>query len=122
MPAHADEIAIEMIDGMATGVIGIDACSMQRRDAALIAELKALYAYVIITAPPTTEAFESIELAQSVDLVVPVLGAETSRRPVVRAMLAQVGDVAGTILGAVLLGRRSYIPQWLYRLTIDRNV
>lgn len=122
VPASAHDMTIEPFETMATGVIGIAACSLQRLDARLIAELKSGYDYIVVTAPPTTEGFESIELARAVDFVVPVIEAEVTRRPVARSMVTQLDDSGANAIGAILLGRRSHIPQWLYRLVIERRV
>ncbi|GAA0666908.1 uncharacterized protein involved in exopolysaccharide biosynthesis [Sphingomonas insulae] len=122
LPPDAGQLHIQQFEGMATGVISTAACSGQRLDTRLIAELKTRYAYVIVTAPPVAEGFEGIELALSVDAVVPVIEAEATRRPVARNMLTQLRDAGAHVLGAVLLGRKSHIPQWVYRLVIERNL
>jgi len=122
VPADGSGIEIEMVDGMATCVIGTEACSARRLDAKLLADLNALYDYVIVTAPPTTASFESIELAQVVNVVLLVLEAEQTRRPVARDLVSQVENAGAGILGVMLLGRRQHIPQWLYRLLIERRL
>ncbi len=121
LPDRGSAIAITPFRDMATGVVGIDACSHHGLDTRLIAELKARYDYVIVTAPPTTESFESIELSRSADLVVPVVQAEVTRGPVLKSLMMQLEEVGSPILGAVLIGRRSYIPQSLYRLLFERT-
>lgn len=122
VPERADAIEMEAFEDMDTAVLGIAACSGQRLDRRLIGELKLRYGYVVVTAPPVADGFEGVELAQSVDGVVAVIEAEATRRPVARAMMAQLRDAAAPMLGAVLLGRRSHIPPRLYRLLFERRL
>jgi len=122
LPAHAADIAIEYYEGIATGVIGTGTISSDRPDARLIGELKAMFDYVVVTAPPVSDGFEGIELSQAVDCVLPVVEAEATRRPVAKRLIAQLHEAGGAILGVVMLGRRSHIPQWAYRLLIDRRL
>jgi uncharacterized protein involved in exopolysaccharide biosynthesis len=121
VPAGAAELAVEMYANVATAVIGTAAITSHRTDARLLGELKATYDYVVVTAPPLTDGFEGVELAQVVDHVVPVIEAEATRQPVAARLLVQVGEAGGTVLGAILLGRRSYIPGWAYRVLIERR-
>ena len=121
VPTGADALAIDHIAGLATTVIGTAACSNRRLDAKLLGELRALYDYIVVTAPPTAASFDSIELAQTADLAILVLEAEKTRRPVASDLVAQVDGPGAEIIGAVLLGRRQHIPQWVYRLLIERR-
>lgn len=122
VPESVAALSVESFDGMAAAVIGTAACSGDRRDARLLAELKTHYSYVIVTAPPIAHGFEGIELAQSVDGVVAVIEAEVTRRPVARNMLCQLRDAGAPLLGTILLGRRSHIPLRLYRLLFERRL
>ena len=121
VPTSAKEVAIQRFEGMNTAVIGTAACSYQRLDARLIAELKGEYDYVILTAPPLSEGYEGVELAQAADRVLPVIEAETTRKPVLQSLLTQLQDAGAIVLGAILLGRRSHIPPVVYRLLIERK-
>ncbi|MES3152087.1 GumC family protein [Sphingomonas faeni] len=121
VPSTGSEMQIDMVEGMATGVIGTAACSNRRLDAKLLADLASHFDYVIVTAPPTATSFESIELSTAVDAVVLVLDAEGTRRPVARDLVLQTTNAGSGILGVMLLGRRQHIPQLLYRLLIERR-
>ena len=121
VPPDGRSMEIEMIEGIATGVIGTAACSNRRHDVKLLADLAALYDYVVVTAPPTSTSFESIELSSAVDAVVIVLDAEATRRPVARDLVQQATTAGASILGAMLLGRRQYMPQFLYSLLFERR-
>ncbi|TPG49498.1 hypothetical protein EAH76_19260 [Sphingomonas glacialis] len=123
VPVLADgaELEIEVYKGIATAVIGIGRDVSPRLDGGALADLKARYAYVVVTAPPTTLSFEGIELSHTADHVLLVLEAEATRRPVAKDLLSQVLDAGGPVIGAVLLGRRHYIPQWLYGLLLERG-
>jgi hypothetical protein len=120
LPAGA-AVEVELYKGIATAVIGIGRDFSPRLDGALLADLKARYAYVVVTAPPTTLSFEGIELSHTADHVLLVLEAETTRRPVAKDLVSQVFDAGGPVIGAILLGRRHYIPQWLYDRLIERG-
>jgi Mrp family chromosome partitioning ATPase len=76
---------------------------------------------VILTAPPLSEGYEGVELAQAADMVLPVIEAETTRKPVLQSLLTQLQDAGAIVLGAILLGRRSHIPPVVYRLLIERK-
>jgi cellulose biosynthesis protein BcsQ len=122
VPADGSDILIEPVQGIATCVIGTAACSPRRQDAKLLADLSAHFDYVIVTGPPTTASFETIELASIADVVLLVLEAEQTRRPVARDLVTQVEYTGAKILGVMLLGRRQHIPQSLYRLLIERRL
>jgi uncharacterized protein involved in exopolysaccharide biosynthesis len=122
VPDSADALPIETLDGMAMSVIGTDAISGARADVRLIAELKARYDYVIVTAPPIVKSFEAIELSPLIDHVIPVIEAEATRRPLVARLAMLVAEAGGTMFGAILLDRRSHIPPFVYRLLIDRRL
>lgn len=122
VPADGSEIEIEPVEGLATCVIGTAACSARRQDAKLLADLSAHFDYVIVTGPPTTASFETIELSSIVDVVMLVIEAEQTRRPVARDLVTQVEYTGAKILGVMLLGRRQHIPQVLYRLLIERRL
>lgn len=106
---------------MMTTIIGTAACSLQRRDVRLLAELRERFDYIVVTAPPMAVGYEGIELSQAVDVVVPVVEAEATRRPVARTLVTQLRDAGAVLIGAILLGRRWHIPQRLYRLLIERR-
>ena len=121
LPAPDGTIAIEYLGELATTVIAMAAARGMPGETDPIAALRSHYDYVVITAPPTSEGYESIELATLVDLVAPVVEAECTRRPVIRSLLKQLDEIGARTLGLVLLERRSHIPGWLYRLLIERR-
>lgn len=121
VPDDAAGMDIEAVGGVAACVIGTEACSSRRLDARLLGELRTHYDYLIVTAPPTTGSFDGIELAQIATAALIVVEAERTRRPVVRDLVAQV-EAVGSILGVMLLGRRQHIPQFLYRLLVERRL
>lgn len=121
VPLDGRALKTEMVDGMATGVIGTAACSNRRHDAKMLDDLSALYDYVVVTAPPTATSFESIELSSAVDAVVIVLDAQQTRRPVSKDLVMQATNAGAAMLGVMLLGRRQHMPQFLYRSLFERR-
>lgn len=87
----------------------------------LFHELRATYDYVVVTAPPAYTWFESLELTTVSDLNVLILTAEKTRKPVVETILSQAGYIGGNVDGAVMTGRKYYIPNWAYRLLLGRG-
>ena len=85
----------------------------------LFHEFRSAYDYVVITAPPASAWFESLELSTVADLSVLVIQADETRKPVAQAVLTQAGYIGGTIAGLILTGRRYYIPSWLYRIMLS---
>ncbi|AOW25366.1 hypothetical protein AVM11_09690 [Sphingomonas melonis TY] len=121
VPETAASLELEPFEDMMTTIIGTAACSLQRRDVRLLAELRERFDYIVVTAPPMAVGYEGIELSQAVDVVVPVVEAEATRRPVARTLVTQLRDAGAVLIGAILLGRRWHIPQRLYRLLIERR-
>ncbi len=87
----------------------------------LFHELRATYDYVVVTAPPAYTWFESLELTTVSDLNVLILTAEKTRKPVVETILSQAGYIGGSVDGAVMTGRKYYIPGWAYRMLLGRG-
>lgn len=81
----------------------------------LIAQLKALFDYVLIDSTPVSESQESLSFCSAVDGVVLVVEAERTRGPVIENAKAKVLERGGRILGVVLNKRRFYIPEWVYK-------
>lgn len=121
VPATVEELEVEMVEGLVAAVVGTAAISIARKDGRLIASLKERFDYVIVTAPSMADGSEGIELAESVDQVVTVIEAEKTRRPAATRLLEQLCERGNHVAGAILLGRRSYIPPLVYRLLFERR-
>jgi Mrp family chromosome partitioning ATPase len=78
--------------------------------------LKQRYGYIVIVAPPVRDDVSALRLAQVVDHVAVVVVAEKTRRPVLTDMLRDLDQMGAHLLGLVMLGRRTHIPQAVYRL------
>lgn len=87
----------------------------------LFHELRSTYDYVVVTAPPAYQWFESVELTTVADLTVLILAAEKTRKPVVETILSQASYIGGNVDGLVMTGRKYYIPGWLYRVLLGRG-
>lgn len=59
---------------------------------------------------------DSVALSRFCDGTILVIRAETVRSQVVEAVRRSIERSGGNIVGAVLNGRRRYIPSWLYKL------
>jgi uncharacterized protein involved in exopolysaccharide biosynthesis len=102
-------------------VMNIGMTMTRKRLTNLFHEFRSTYDYVVITAPPASAWFESLELTTVADLSVMVVNAETTRKPVAQTVLAQAGYIGGNVDALVMTGRRYYIPAWLYRLLLGRG-
>ncbi|MEZ2345492.1 hypothetical protein [Terriglobus sp. RCC_193] len=87
----------------------------------LFHELRSTYDYIVVTAPPAYQWFESLELTTVADLTVLILAAEVTRKPVAETILSQASYIGGNVDGLVMTGRKYYIPGWLYRLLLGRG-
>lgn len=81
---------------------------------ARIAELRSQVDYVLVDAPAITLGNDAVSLALSVDGLVLVLKANSSRRDSVRKAVQDLGETRVQVLGAVLNQRTFPIPQKLY--------
>ncbi len=52
VPETAASLELEPFEDMMTTIIGTAACSLQRRDVRLLAELRERFDYIVVTAPP----------------------------------------------------------------------
>lgn len=96
--------------------------SMTRnRMANLFQSMRSNFDYVVITAPPASPYFESLELTTVADLSVLVVEAEKTRKPVAETVLSQSSFIGGYIDGLVMTGRKFYIPGWAYRFILGRG-
>ena len=106
-------------DGIRTSTLNIDA-SRERLEPVLN-ELCAAHAYVLVTAPPTSLSFQSVEVSPLADFVLLVLEAERTRRPVAAAVIAQVAEMGADVAGLVMTGRRHHIPKWIYNVALHEK-
>lgn len=97
--------------------IGMD--MTRRRLIGLFHELRSSYDYVVVTAPPASAWFESLELSTVADLSVLLIEAAQTRKLVAQNVITQASYIGGTISGLVMTGRRYYIPSWLYRTVLS---
>jgi Mrp family chromosome partitioning ATPase len=83
----------------------------------LLDRLKKKFDLIIIdSAPaPTLSLADSVGISSSVDGVVLIIQAETTRWPLVEATKNRILRNGGNILGVVLNKRKYYIPELLYR-------
>jgi uncharacterized protein involved in exopolysaccharide biosynthesis len=85
-------------------------------------ELRHAYDTIVVTAPPASTCFESVESSVAADLVFLVVRAEETRRPVAQAIIDQVAQMGVQVDGLVLTGRRYHIPSWLYGAVLGRRL
>jgi len=82
---------------------------------ALFDELAKRYEMVVIDTPPPQEGSVSVRLATMVDGSIIVIRSETTRRSVAEVLKDQILSVGGSLYGAVMTGRKFYIPRAIYR-------
>jgi Mrp family chromosome partitioning ATPase len=121
VPADGETLQSHDLNGIPTAVVGLEAWATKGAAVKLLSDLKQRFEHVVVTAPPTSESFESVQMAHAADVVLMVVQAESTRQPVARDLLAQVQHMGKAVAGVILLGRRQYIPQWLYRIAIERG-
>jgi GTP-sensing pleiotropic transcriptional regulator CodY len=78
-------------------------------------KLKAKKRFILIDIPPVLHHSKSIQIAQHCDAVVMVIRAKQVRREVINEAKRKLESAGVEILGGVLVGRKYYIPNWLYR-------
>jgi capsular exopolysaccharide synthesis family protein len=81
-----------------------------------LAELRAAFSYVLVDAPPLNIYADAPLLGKLADGVVLVVGANSTRREVVRKAKESLDSAQVRLLGAVLNKRKFSIPESLYRL------
>lgn len=120
VPADAAGLAIEPWGGLATAVIGREACARPEIATALLAQLRQRYAHVVVTTPPTGATTDALTLAGVADAVVMVLVADRTPAGAAASLAAALQGRDAHLLGALLLGVRTYLPRWIgRRLGID---
>jgi polysaccharide biosynthesis transport protein len=81
----------------------------------LFARLSEHYDMIVINSPPFRDGTEAIRLANLVDGSLLVVRAEHTRSPVVEVLVTQLLGAGGDLFGAVMTGRKLYIPRAIYR-------
>jgi Mrp family chromosome partitioning ATPase len=83
---------------------------------ALYEQLRGQFELIVVDCPAIESGEYSALLPEAADGIFLVIRAEATRPAVVTHAKALVEQAGGRFLGAVLNGRRNYIPQFLYRL------
>ena len=78
-------------------------------------ELRKVFDYVLIDAPPITSSAEAVLLGQMADGVILVVEANSTRRETARTAKETFEDANVKLLGAILNNRTFPIPEALYR-------
>lgn len=81
-----------------------------------ISELRNVFSFIIVDAPPLTLYSDAIALARHADGVIMVLEAESTRREAAAVAAAELRSANVPILAAVLNKREFPIPERLYRV------
>jgi uncharacterized protein involved in exopolysaccharide biosynthesis len=118
-PESGQLVTMRPMDGNARVTAGIGVS--RSRLVGLLQELRSTYDYVIMTAPPASICFESVEISAVADLTLLLVQAEETRKPVAESIINQVAYIGGYVSGLIMTGRRFYIPAWLYHRVIDRR-
>jgi hypothetical protein len=82
----------------------------------LAASLKSVYTKIIWDVPPLPSSPVSAMLARVADGVILVAQAGRTRWQTMKYCQEQVRHAGGQVLGVILNRKKSYIPNWLYRL------
>ena len=116
------ELALDKVGSLPAAVVDAAVCKNLVGSMRLIHDLKARFGHVVITSPPVAAGPEALLLSQAVDHVIVVVECEVTRRPVLVELLRQLAQLNVEVTGLMLLGRRSHIPGWLYKLLFNRGV
>jgi Mrp family chromosome partitioning ATPase len=102
---------------MSCGSKASDHCTLLKRDRlqALMADLRAQFDYILVSAPPAHLSADAITLGQLSDGVVLVLEANSTRREVAQKSRLSLETANVKLLGAVLSNRTFPIPEAIYR-------
>jgi len=109
-------LPIEPFEGIDTATLSLSAVGDGQNESRLLDALKQRYGTIIIVAPPVRDDVSALRLSQVVDHVAVVVVAERTRRPVLTDLLRDLDQMGAHLLGLVMLGRRTHIPQAVYRL------
>jgi len=77
--------------------------------------LRKQFVLTVVDSLPASKGVDGIMLSASMDGVVVVIAAESTRSPIVMSLLERLQGQGAPVLGAVLNKRKFYIPQLIYR-------
>ena len=109
-PVRAD---IRTWNGIATTVIGTDACVRRGAASSLLRGLRGRFDHVVVTAPPAVVSADGVELTSTVDTVVLIVRADETPTSAAQSLVKSVREHGSNPIGAVLVGTRDYGPSWL---------
>ena len=89
---------------------------------AMLRQMRGAYDCILVTAPPVSGCFESVEVSSLADAVLLVVQAEQTRKAVAETAIAQVSQMRARVDWVVLTGRRYHIPGWAYRLMLNQGL
>lgn len=78
-------------------------------------ELRSHFILTVVDSPPSNQSYDGIVLSGSMDAVVLVVRAESTRRPVVENLRDRLIAQGAPLVGLVLNQRHFYIPKLVYR-------
>ena len=81
---------------------------------AIIAQLRALFDFIVIDAPALERAFTGIMLAPHLDTTAMVVAAESTRATAARSLRDRLAEVGADTAGVILNKRRFHIPRAAY--------
>jgi Mrp family chromosome partitioning ATPase len=87
-----------------------------KRFRAFMTQTAPQFDFIVLDGAPLDEAPESLSLSTAVDGVVLVVDAQRTRRKIALRAKKRIEEVGGRLLGIVLNRRRTYVPDWLYKL------
>lgn len=82
---------------------------------AVLDELRQQFGLLLIVAPAEVSGHAVHRLATMVDASMPILRAEHTRGPVALRLRDAIHSAGGNMLGFVFVGRKYYVPAWLFR-------
>jgi Mrp family chromosome partitioning ATPase len=80
----------------------------------MLSEFRDRFDLIVIDSAPLVPFAEGVQLSRKVDGVVLVIRSAATKQVQARRVLALLDDAGARVLGAVLNGRRFYIPRFIY--------
>jgi Mrp family chromosome partitioning ATPase len=81
---------------------------------AIIAELRALFDFIVIDTPALSRSYTGIMLASLIDTTAIVVAAESTRASTARNLRDRLAEAGGDTAGVILNKRRFYVPRAAY--------
>jgi Mrp family chromosome partitioning ATPase len=111
---------VPAMNGLAVATLARSANPLLELDGGELRELwdvtKRRYPIIVLDCPPASTDPDSLGLAQYADGTVLVVRAESTRQAVIGATKEAIERFGGQLVGVVFNRRKTYIPDWLYRL------